>query len=112
MQNQDPAPKIERTKEVLKTFDEYLVAQQIASSGSFVAETKELSLADISIHFTLDYLKFNPNFDTTPFPNVVALNERIAAALKQYQPDGLFDNAIVQIKKLVEQMQLQQQQQK
>ena len=87
------AAKAERAKEVLKTFEEF-----VSQNGSgFLAGGSTLTLADISIHFTLCVLDMMPSLNVdiklADYPAVAALNARIEFALKPVNQDGLFDQA-------------------
>ena len=101
MQGTDPDQKIEKAKETLKTFEEYLTT---LDASSWVAGGATISLADIFIHFSLAYLDFG-GLDLADYPKACALNTKIEAYLKEYQKDdGLFDRARESVKAIMTKM--------
>lgn len=72
----------------MKLFDEYL-----EKNGTTFIAANHLTLADLSLYFSLTSCDVLPELSFSTYKNVVAYFEKVDQQFKPYDQDGVFANA-------------------
>ncbi|KAJ6217345.1 hypothetical protein RDWZM_008502 [Blomia tropicalis] len=97
---------IPRLGEVLKTLEETLAANNESNGGPFITGDDQLTIADISMHFSWTLLSLLPErlIDQSSYPTIRAWNQAVIQALKPYNRDQKFTEAQRRLKAFITMM--------
>lgn len=97
-QGTDPAPKLERLRDVLSTLNAFFEGPR---KGEMVAGGATLTLADIAIYVNLSYIEVL-KLDVSAYPSLTAYMGSVKEALKPYNADGWYEKMQAQLISLLE----------
>ena len=90
--------KLPRYDEVMQLFDDYIKSNE----NGFIAGD-QLTVADVSLYFSTTLTELLTELDITKYDNIQAWFLKVEDALKQYNEDGVFDEARANIKMFAQQ---------
>lgn len=72
-------------------------------SGKFLTGSDQFTLADLALYFSCNSLEtFNKYFKFEDYPHLKSWYQRVAEALKQYDPEGKIAAELQMIKEFVQ----------